>query len=53
MWDGSLCEVNATEHQIDSLPGELPRAQPLNRAGSMPEEEEQCQVDKMLRPGVI
>ncbi|CAN8069508.1 unnamed protein product, partial [Agarophyton chilense] len=53
MWDGSLGEINTTEHRIDLWPNTRPVAQHPYRAGPKAREEEQFQVDKMLRAGVI
>ena len=53
MWDGSLGEINVTEHHIDLIPGSRPITQQPYRAGPKAREFEQEQIDRMLRDNVI
>ena len=53
MWDGSLGEINTTQHHIDVTPGTRPLAQAPYRAGPRARQIEQAEVDRMLEAGVI
>lgn len=53
MWDRLHGDITATENRSDLITGALPIAQLPYRAGPAAPEEEQFQVDMMLRTGVI
>ena len=53
MWDGSLGEINTTEHSIELQPGTKSIAQPPYRAGPKQRQAEQAEVDRRLEHGVI
>ena len=53
MWDGSLGEVNTTEHHIDLLKGARPIASHPYRAGPRAREAEQAEVQRMLEADVM
>lgn len=49
MWDGSLGEINTTEHAIDLHPGTRPIASLPCRAGPRARQEEDAEVQKCRR----
>ena len=53
MWDGSLGEINTTEHHIELVPDARPIASHPYRAGPKAREVEQKEVERMLQAGVI
>ena len=53
MWDGSLGEINSTEHCIELKAGTRPIAQQPYRAGFKEREFVATEIDKMLRSGVV
>lgn len=53
MWDGSLGEINTTEHYIDLVPDARPFATPPYAAGPKLRQVQADEVDRMLRAGVI
>ena len=53
LWDGTMGQINITQHAIDLVPGARPFKSAPYRAGPKTRELEQFGIEKQLKAGVI